>query len=304
MKRVVFLLVIWLAVLPACGQNIRVQGNPFEGRHVVRHGQLYVLLQPFSQALKMPVRAAGEGYRGGSPEGEAPQEVPKGFIQVGDQRIELWLDSGDVYVPAEAYCKALGLSVRRDAGGGLRVGPPAPAHTVRPKSVPNDPESYFVTQYRSRYNQWAPKVSSNCGPACMSMVALAYGVAPEGLLPGDRQGLIQWCRQSMTQSDRDQSRGTKCDEIERMATLLGLKSRWIRRFQDLDSALAAGQLVVVGGDITRLGAPGGNHFLLCVGQRGNDYIINDPGGFFPTPGTRLPADTMEQFFIEAVALYP
>ena len=72
----------------------------------------------------------------------------------------------------------------------------------------------------------------------------------------------------------------------------------------LDQALAEGQLVVVGGDTNKMGAPGGDHFMLCIGRQGSDYHINDPGGFFPTPGTRLPAGLMEQFFIEAIALSP
>jgi len=238
-------------------------------------------------------------------EAEVPAAgVPGGFIQVGEKQIPLLLEGGDVFVPAEAYCQALGLSISRDAGGGLRIGPKAQTLAARPRSIPSDPESYFVTQYRSRYNQWAPKSSANCGPACMSMVALAYGLAPQGLLPGDRQGLIQWCRQAMTLSNQNPDRGTKVHEIERMATQLGLSSRYLRKFQDIDQALAEGQLVVVGGDTNRIAGTGGDHFLLCVGRNGSDYVINDPGGFFPTPGTRMPPGMMEQFFIEAIALYP
>ena len=304
MKHFVFCLSLWLAVLPAWTQNIRIQKNRFEGRFLVRQGQVQVLLAPFSRALGARVEEAGDGYWGALQEGEAPVAVPQGFIQVGEKQIPLLLEGGDVFVPAEAYCQALGLNTSRDAGGVLRIEPKVQGRVALPKSVPTDPEVYFVTQYRSRYNQWAPKSSANCGPACMAMVALAYGLAPQGLLPGDRQGLILWCRQSMTLGNANENRGTKLREIDRMATQLGLASRSIRKFQDLDQALAQGQLVVVGGDTNKLGAPGGDHFLLCVGRQGSDYIINDPGGFFPTPGTRLPAGMMEQFFIEAIALYP
>jgi len=304
MKHIVFGLSLLLTALPAWTQNVRIQENRFEGRSLVRHGQLYLLLDPFSLALGARVGGAGDGYWSALKEGETPASVPAGLIQVGEKQIPLLLESGDVFVPAEAYCQALGLNTSRDAGGVLRVGPKVQALAVPRKSLPNDPEAYFVTQYRSRYNQSAPKSSANCGPACMAMVALAYGLAPGGLLPGDRQGLILWCRQSMTLGNQNEDRGTKSREIERMATQLGLQSYSIRRFQDLDQALAQGQLVVVGGDTNKLGAPGGDHFLLCVGRHESDYIINDPGGFFPTPGTRMTAGMMEQFFIEGISLYP
>lgn len=302
MKHLVFCLSLWLGALPAWTQNVRIRETRFEGRYLVRHGQLYLLLQPFSLALEARVTEVGQGYWGSLQDGQAPVSVPEGFIQVGEQQIPLLLESGDVFVPAEAYCQALGLSTSRDAGGALRIRPKATGLAVPRRSLPPDPESYFVTQYRSRYNQWAPENSANCGPACMAMVALAYGLAPQGLIPGDRQGLILWCRQSMTLGNQQENRGTKAREIERMATQLGLQSRHIRRFQDLDQALAQGQLVVVGGDINKIGSGGGDHFLLCVGKRGSDYLINDPGGFFPAPGSRLPAGMMEQFFIEAIAL--
>lgn len=304
MKPIVFCLCLWFWALPAWAQNIRIQENRFEGRHLVRHGELHVLLHPFSTALGARVQAAGDGFWASFEEGAAPVAVPAGFLQVGEKQIPLLLDSGDVFVPAEGYCRALGLNTGRDAGGGLRITRQTAAPVARRKPVPSDPESYFVTQYRSRYNQHAPKVNGNCGPACMAMVALAYGLAPEGLLPGDRQGLILWCRQAMTLGDQNEDRGTRCREVERVATRLGLNSHRIRRFQDLGPALAEGQLLVVGGDPGKIGGTGGNHFLLCVGRQGSDYVINDPGGFFPTPGTRLPEGMMESFFIEAVALYP
>lgn len=304
MKHLLVGLALWWAALPAWSQNIRIQENRFEGRYLVRHGSVHVLLQPFSQALGARLGEVGEGYWSSLQDAEAPAAVPAGVLQVGGKQIALLLESGDVFVPAEAYCQALGLSTSRDAGGVLRVKPGAVAQRNTHKAVSPDPADYFVTQYQSRYNQWAPKHSANCGPACMAMVALAYGLAPEGLMPGDRQGLIQWCRQLMTSGNLDENRGTKAREIERVATQLGLASHWIRKYQDLDRALAEGQLVVVGGDTSRIGAPGGDHFLLCVGRRGSDFIINDPGGFFPAPGAHLSEGQMEQFFIEAIALAP
>ena len=303
MKRTALCLSLWLGALPGWSQNIRIQDQRFEGRYLVRHGQVHVLLYPFSLALGARVGEAGEGFWSTMQEGTAPALVPPGSLQVGEKQIPLLLESGDVFVPAEPYCQALGLSTSRDAGGVLKVAPKSQTRVQR-KSIPSDPEAYFVTQYHSRYNQWAPAKSANCGPACVAMVALAYGLAPEGLLPGDRQGLIQWCRQTMTLGNQDQSRATKAREIERVATQLGFRSRSIHKFQELDQALAEGQLVVVGGDTNKMGAPGGDHFMLCIGRQGSDYLINDPGGFFPTPGTRLPAGLMEQFFIEAIALSP
>ncbi|MBX3166699.1 MAG: hypothetical protein KF760_04775 [Candidatus Eremiobacteraeota bacterium] len=304
MKCFAWCLSLWFGALPGWSQNIRIQENRFEGRYLVRHGYVHVLLHPFSQALGARVGEAGEGYWGTLQEGEAPATVPGGFIQVGEKQIALLLESGDVFVPAEAYCQALGLNISRDAGGGLRVHPKVQPRSGARRSIPANPADYFVTQYQSRYNQWAPKHSANCGPACMAMVALAYGLAPEGLLPGDRQGLILWCRQLMTRGNQDQNRATKAREIERVAIQLGLTPHWIRRYRDIDQALAEGQLVVVGGDTNRIGCPGGDHFLLCVGRLGSDYIINDPGGFFPTPGAHLSEGQMEQFFIEAIALAP
>lgn len=300
MKHLAFAL---LLALPAWGQNIRIEDKRFEGRYLVRHGQVHVLLEPFSLALGAHVGSAGEGYWGTLSDDSPPANVPSGEIKVGEKQIPLLLESGDVFVPAEPYCQALGLVCSRDAGGVLCVKPKGQNARALRRPVPSDPSEFFVTQFKSRYNQWAPAQSSNCGPACMAMVALAYGLAPEGLLPGDRQGLIQWCRDSMTLAGKDPSKGTTCNEIERMATRLGLKSRWLRRYQDLDQELAQGHLVVVGGEVGRLGAPGGDHFLLCLGRKGSDYVVNDPGGFFPAPGSRLTAGQMEQFFIEAITLY-
>lgn len=304
MKHLIFCLCLCLGALPAWSQNIRIQENRFEGRYVVRHGYVHVLLEPFSRALGATLGEAGEGYWASLQEGEAPSSVPAGILQVGEKRIALLVESGDVFVPAEAYCQALGLNTNRDAGGVLRVSAKTQARSLPHRALPANPADYFVTQYQSRYNPWAPKQSANCGPACMAMVALAYGLAPDGLLPGDRQGLILWCRQLMTQGNQDQNRATKAREIERVATQLGLHPHWIRKYREIDQALAQGQLVVVGGNTSGIGSPGGDHFLLCVGRRGSDYIINDPGGFYPTPGAHLSEGQMEQFFIEAIALSP
>lgn len=299
------LLLLWVLALPGAAQNIRIREQRYEGRFLERHGQVYVLLQPFSEALGVQVCASGEGYCAGAV-GEIPSAgVPRGSVQVGPSQLPLLLENGDEFVPAEAYSRALGFNTRRDAGGSLRIEPkPASEKSAPVRRIPDDPESFFVTQYPSRYNRWATEKNANCGPACVAMVALAYGMAPEGLMPGDRQALILWCRQSMTLGRQDQTRGTTCHEIERAATQVGLNSHLIARYQDLDQALARGQLVVVAGDTNRLGWGGGDHFLLCVGRRGSDYLINDPGGFCRVAGTRLPADLMERFFSQAIALFP
>jgi hypothetical protein len=308
-RRVAFYLLCRLILLaglagPVWAQNIRIQDKRFEGRYLVRKGYVYVLLEPFSQALGARLGQAGEGYWSALSGGEGVEAVPAGVVQVGSRQVPLLLESGDVFVPAEAFSQALGLSTRYDAGGGLRIEPAQSGQVASRPRVPDDPSTFFVTQYPSRYNQWASNGNSNCGPACMAMVALAYGVTPQGLVAGDRQGLVLWCRQTMTLNSDNQKRGTTPHEIERMATQLGLKSHLIRRFQDLDAALAQGQLVIVGGDTARIGWGGGDHFLLCLGRRGADYIINDPGGFCRTPGTHMADDLMEKFFSEAVALFP
>ncbi|MBN9419030.1 hypothetical protein ABS71_09070 [bacterium SCN 62-11] len=302
------LLALWLASPLAWAQNIHIQEQSFESPHLVRQGQLYVLLTPFAQALQAHLEQAGDGYRSSLEEsGQPGPSVPEGLLEVGTTQIKLLLESGDVYVPAEAYCKALGLKTRRDTGGGLRVEASVPADAQASsarKTIPADPAAYFVTQYRSRYNPSGTQDNSNCGPTCMSMVALAYNLAPPGLLPGDRQGLILWCRQTMTLGNQNQKRSTNYHEIERVATQLGLQSRLLRKFEDIDGALAEGRLVVVLGDTTRIGRGGGGHFMLCLGRRGSDYVINDPGGFYRQPGTPLPADVLRKYFTEAIALYP
>ncbi|MFN8613566.1 MAG: C39 family peptidase [Vulcanimicrobiota bacterium] len=305
MRWPLLMLAMGLAWAPAQAQNIRIRKQPYEGRFLVRHGQVYVLLEPFAQALGVQLAPAGEGYWSGPPDtGPVSPGPAAGILQVGSRQLSLLLESGDVFVPAEAYSQALGLKTGRDAGGALTIDSQSEQARAAVRRPPDDPESYFVTQYPSRYNRWASARNANCGPACMSMVALAYGVAPQGLLPGDRQALILWCRQSMTLGSQDQGRGTTYHEIERAATQMGLSSRLIRRFQELDEALAQGQLVVVAGDTSRMGWGGGDHFLLCVGRRGSDYLINDPGGFCRVAGTRLPADQMEKFFSQAIALFP
>lgn len=306
-KRAVWL-GLWLLAQAAAAQNIHIQEQTFEGRYLVRQGQLYVLLTPFSQALHAQLERAGDGYWSCMEEGQqGAASVPEGVLEVGTSQLRLLLESGDVYVPAEAYCKALGLKTRRDTGGGLRVETQVQAETRAGgtrRSPPADPAAYFVTQYPSRYNKLGTRDNSNCGPTCMSMVALAFNLAPPGLLPGDRQGLILWCRQTMTLGNQNQNRATNYHEIERVATQLGLQSRLLRKFEEIDTALAEGRLVVVLGDTNRIGRGGGGHFMLCLGRRGTDYIINDPGGFYRQPGTALPADVLRKYFTEAIALYP
>ena len=297
-------LILALALaLPAWSQNIRIQDKRFEGRYLFRRGQIHVLLEPFAQALEARLSPLGDGYYAALQDTPGPASVPAATLQVGDKQIPLLLETGDVYVPAEPFCQALGLNTSRDAGGVLCVKPRSQAAQTLRRPIPANPASFFVTQYKSRYNPSGPVQSANCGPACMAMVALAYGLTPEGLVPGDRQGLIGWCREAMTLGGQSPNRATTCNEVERLATRLGLKSRWLRHYRELDGALAQGQLVMVGGDIGKIGGKGGSHFLLCLGKSGSDYLINDPGGYFPAPGTRLTPGDMEGFFYEAIALY-
>lgn len=315
------------ASLVASGEPLRIRNNVFDGKTMTQDNTLYASLAPLTIAIGLSESRCGDGMWVGM--GAPPADltnVPSGQVWVQGQLVPLVSgDGGDQYVPAELFCKALGGSCRRDkVDHGLNLILPttfaqitqvasapvvdnSPKVAVKLPPPPADPAAYFVTQYPSLNNPQGNWSNGNCGPTCIAMAALAFRRVPPGMLPGDRQGLILWCRESMTGGNVDESRGTTFHQVERAATQLQLNPRLVRRFSGIDAELNHGRLVAIAGKVGKLGFPSkgdGGHLILIVGQTAKDYIINDPGGFYKVPGTHLSREKLKAYFDFAVSLGP
>ncbi len=60
--------------------------------------------------------------------------------------------------------------------------------------------------------------------------------------------------------------------------------------------------MIVTGSMKDLNKPGGTHTMLVVGQRGDDYVVNDPGLFYKLPGTIIRGADLEHFFKLGIAI--
>lgn len=166
------------------------------------------------------------------------------------------------------------------------------------------PEDYFVTQYRSYANVRGSDNNVFCGAATLAMVALAYDRLPDDIEASQRQELILWCHQRM--ADDPNEPGIRARGMLRAASLLGLNSRLVRGLEQIQQEVDQGRLVAVAGNVLRLGLPcrgHGGHCMLVVGRKGDDFLINDPGGFFRQPATPISAQDLQKFLWYGVSFW-
>lgn len=166
---------------------------------------------------------------------------------------------------------------------------PTTDQTTQVAGVTGDPNSFFMTQFRSQFNQNGPSESENCGPTSLAMAFKAFGKGPQGVNPGDTEGFIEQTRQMMTGADNINSE-TTYNDIQRGAQAGGLNSQIVGGLQGVDQAISAGAMVIAAGNPDRPGsgayglrmsaddysAFNGRHLILIVGRNGSDYLINDP----------------------------
>jgi hypothetical protein len=164
------------------------------------------------------------------------------------------------------------------------------SRTIADHSAPNlpigAPDSYFMTQFRSKWNPDGRLRSEDCGPASLAMFMLHAHKFPPGAQPKNRAQFIQTVRRAMT--GRNMQEGTDEAEVRKGAAAAGIRSHNINGMAGLNDALAKGQMVVARGNPGAAGSYGdklsnsqyshfnGAHFILVDGRKGDNYIINDP----------------------------
>jgi hypothetical protein len=206
------------------------------------------------------------------------------MLRVGSQTLKLFEEGGELFVPAAEFCLALGGKVSYPERTVVNLQPPQ-GPKAHPKVSRSDPASFFFTQVRSSSNALSGRSNGNCGPACLSMVALAFDRWPLGLNAENRQAMMIWCREQMG-ADSNEQMGTNIGKMPAVAEKLKLHPQWVTRFEDLDGHLQRGRFVIIGGDMARLGfRQSGGHAMLVVG-----------------PGHRVRAQDLRRFFQVGLAL--
>lgn len=257
---------------------------------------LYAQLDELAQEFGAACYPAGSGWSLQPDDAE----VESGKVRVGKALLETRLEDGLVYVNAAEFCLALGGKVSYPERTVVNLTPPE--SSKGPVKVDrNDPSSFFFTQVRSSTNAVSGRSNGNCAPACLSMVALAFDRWPLGVSSENRQGMMTWVRREMG-ADRNEQMGTNIGTMPPVAEKLKLNPKWVTKFEDIAPHVAKGRLVIVGGDMSRLGFPPGGHAMLVVGVDGGDYLLNDPGLFYKRPGTRIKAADLQRFFQLGLAL--
>ncbi|MBT9581709.1 hypothetical protein IV102_00070 [bacterium] len=289
--------VLLLLLGPAWAAELQIRRTPSSIKVTTQADVLYAQLDMLCQEFGVQAVAAGAGLA----VGEAGTEVPVGKVRVGSTLLDVWLEGGEVYVPAADFCLALGGKVSYPERTVVNLNPPEGPKSAQ-KVSRRDPASFFFTQVRSSSNALSGRSNGNCGPACLSMVALAFDRWPLGLSAENRPAMMAWCREQMG-ADKNESLGTDMGRYPPVAEKLKLNPKWVTKFEDIAGHLQRGRFVIVGGDIGRLGfRQSGGHAMLVVGQDGPDYLINDPGLFYKKPGQRLPAQDLRRFFQLGVAV--
>ena len=294
---------LFLSLAPAAGaQTLQLQSHAFEGKVIRRPDGLLAQLKPLAEALKVSVFPCGDGLWVGRQKPEKMPDVPSGQVMVGSQLLATEADdAGELYVPAEAFCRALGGTARR-SDDVVNLIPPSnhSAGAVRR----DDPASFFFTQMRSSTNPTASAANGNCGPACLAMAALAFDRFPLGVNPDDRQAMIRWCQVALT-GRADDTLGSNPKQMMSAARQLNLNPDYIMQFEELDKSLLGGRMAIVSGYPEALGFNTGGHLshaMLIVGKSGDDYLVNDPGLWYYVPGTRVRRDQLKAYFTHAISV--
>ena len=192
------------------------------------------------------------------------------------------------------------IDMPEDVLGWFQPGAGSGAAKTRPVSdaTPKDPESFFITQNTTDWNPNAryteAGTNANCGPTSLAMAALAFGLLPPGTDPSNPQGIIDAVRLAMTGND-DVGQPTGTGDVTRGAEALGMSHHDVGTLEEVDAALASGQMVVAGSV---------DHFVLIVGRSPDGgYIVNDPF-YTGRPGVVKSVEEMSQWFIGGVAVGP
>ena len=178
--------------------------------------------------------------------------------------------------------------------------------TLPPSLQARKSDDYFITQYRSYANVRGSDANSDCGPATLAMVALAYGKQPPDLDPRDRQGLIDHCKAAMVEGSELREQGTSTSQLLRGAARLGIQTRLLDSLEAIDAELGQGRLVAAAGNVIRLQFPcrgHGGHCLLIVASDEEGYRVHDPGGYFRQPGSLMTRQQMRDFLWHGVAFW-
>ncbi len=280
--------------------EIQIRRAPARTQAVLRDGVVYGALTSLCEDLGVSLFAAGEGFV----VGEAPPPeftVPAGKVQVAGKLLDLWDEGEDPLVAAEAFCRALGGRTTRPERSLLNLIPPRPA-TAPVKVSRHDPASFYFSQIRSSSNPGGSLDNGNCGPCCMAMAARAFGRWPLEIADGDLKGMMTWVRKAMGHGISDESQGTNIPWLTRAAEKLGMYSQLFQSFDQLSGHLQKGRMVIVAGQLSQLGLPGGTHAMLVVGLQGDNALINDPGLFYKRPGTPVKMAELRKFFVLGIAV--
>lgn len=141
-------------------------------------------------------------------------------------------------------------------------------------------EKFFFTQFaHPKWNKNGKPRSEDCGPASLAMAMKYFGKAPPGhdLRTSTDEDLINASRVAMT--GRLKNEGTDTQEVLKGARVAGLKANNLHSFNEVDTALDAGRMVVL------TGSPGG--FTRDLHFNANDYATNGKGGLFNGPHSIL-----------------
>jgi hypothetical protein len=290
------LLLCLLLACPLAAEEVRIRQQPARTRVVVREGVIYCPLQGLAQELGVTVTAAGEGFL----VGDSSAPVAAGQLNVAGKLLELQDDNGEPLVDAAEFCKALGGKVTQPGRGILGLYPPLPrGGPVRRE----DPSSFFISQVRSSSNPTGSVDNSNCGPAALAMAARVFGKWPPGIAESDYPAAMTWIRRAMGHNT-DEMQGTNTPWLTKAADQLGLPNQLFTDYGQLSQHLAQGRLVIVAGYMKNLNLPGGSHSLLVVAERGDHFLVNDPGLFYKIPGSPIRSDEMKRFFVLGIAIGP
>ena len=276
--------------------EILIRHVPAHSRAVVRDGVVYSPLGPLSEDLGVKVFPAGEGFA----TQDSGDPVPAGKLRVGEQLLDLVDEAGETLVPAEAFCLALGGRATHPERSVLNLIPPGPA-VVAVKVNRNDPATFYFSQIRSSTNPNGSTDNGNCGPCCMAMAARAFGRWPLQIADSDLPGMMTWVRRAMGHTG-DEHGGTNIPWLTRAGDKLGLHPHMFTDYGQLAGQVAKGRMVIVAGQLSKLGIQGGAHAMLVVGAQGDELLINDPGLFYKKPGTAIKSADLKNFFQLGIAL--
>ncbi|MBS1957324.1 MAG: hypothetical protein JST89_24260 [Cyanobacteria bacterium SZAS-4] len=160
--------------------------------------------------------------------------------------------------------------------------------TTSQGQVVGDPNSYFISQFKSQFNpNNRDYKNENCGPTSLAMAIKHFGGTLPGGNPEDPQKLIEKTIKAMGFNGK-LTKGTSASDITRGAQLAGLKTDNIKGIEELNQALAENKQVILFGNPSRSFAakfnrsvyvsPGtGDHWLLIAGRSSDGgYIVDDP----------------------------